>query len=193
MDLDDKVNRVSQRWTRMCLRLFARARWHVQGLLLWLLQRPSLRYVPLPYPSTTTVDQWKEQCWEMVKSKGASQRHVARAHQAGAFNAKNLNDATWLRNRLGLRSAFLEDGLLPGMLAARANRGTASNLRRAALEEAQQEAEAARQKGQQQDALDLVADFQVYEETLSSWRRCSTCPSPRKPRWRRSRLCVDRW
>ena len=38
----------------------SRALWHVHGMLLWLLQRPALRYVPFPYPSVGTVSQWKD-------------------------------------------------------------------------------------------------------------------------------------
>ena len=39
------------RWGRFVSRLQARAQWHIRGVLLWLLQRPGLRYVPMPYPS----------------------------------------------------------------------------------------------------------------------------------------------
>ena len=95
MERVDNIHVLST-WRRMCLRLFDRARWHVHGLLLWLLQRPSLRYVPFPYPSVKTVDQWNLQADQMVLSRAASHRHVLRARQARAFTAKNLQDLIWL-------------------------------------------------------------------------------------------------
>ena len=57
-----------------------------------------------------------------------------------AFNAHNLGDAIWLRNRLGIRVAFLEDPLLDGMMAAKTNKGTAQLVRREAYPQAQEQA-----------------------------------------------------
>ena len=52
----------------MVLRLGHRAVWHVRGMLLWLLQRPYLRYAPFPYPSVSTVSQRQLQAEQMVVS-----------------------------------------------------------------------------------------------------------------------------
>lgn len=137
----------------MCLRLVDRARWHIHGLLLWLLQRPSLRYAPFPYPTVQTVSQWELQAEQMGASGALSRNHASRARQAHAYNATNLEKLTWLRNRVGLQLAFLEDGLLTGMLAARAQRGTAQTLRRAAIAEAHREANRLAEQGQTETAI----------------------------------------
>ena len=141
------------RFNRLLVRMLLRSRWHVQGLLLWLLQRPYLRYVPYPYPSVKTVEQWQLQADQMAVAKSASRRHVTRALQLKAFTAKNLQELTWLRGRVGLRQAFLEDTMLTGMLAARAQRGTAAYLRKAAIAEAKAEADKLKADGKKQEAL----------------------------------------
>ena len=118
------------------LRQATRAVWHIQGMLLWLLQRPYLRYAPFPYPSVQSPEQWRLQSEQMISNRSLAHRHAIRAKQCNAYTAKNLQEAGWLRNRLGLSMAFLEDPMLTGMLAARSNKGSASRLRKAAIEEA---------------------------------------------------------
>ena len=44
------------RWRRFVLRLVDRVIWHWHGLLLWLVQRPFLRYLPYPYPAVFLFD-----------------------------------------------------------------------------------------------------------------------------------------
>ena len=39
---------VLRRWNRMVTRLWSRTRWHWHGLMLWLIQRPYLRFTPPP-------------------------------------------------------------------------------------------------------------------------------------------------
>ena len=102
-------------WRRMYLRIVARAVWHARGILLWLLQRHSLRFVPLPYTFWATVESWKEPAGTLAHLK----RIPAAWVKKGTFTAVNLAEAAWLRDRLGLRLAFLEDPHLDGMLAAR--------------------------------------------------------------------------
>ena len=92
----------------------------------------------------------------VVASRSPSRIRVSRALQAHAFTAKNLHNATWLRNQVGLQSAFLEDGLLTEILAARSQKGTAQLIRRAALQEAQKEAQVAIDKGPQVSPRQVV-------------------------------------
>ncbi|CAJ1376426.1 unnamed protein product [Effrenium voratum] len=140
------------KWSRFVSRLRSRALWHVHGMLLWLLQRPALRYVPFPYPSVGTVSQWKMQAEQMVSLRCLPQRHVDRALRHGSFTMKNLADATWLRNRLGIKHSFMENPLLEGMLAARASKGLASKMKREAMAEAQKQADLEIAEGKQEEA-----------------------------------------
>eukprot|EP00435_Cladocopium_sp_Y103_P020437 s757_g5.t1 len=123
------------------------------GLLLWLLQRPTLRWVPMPYPSVSSIEQWKAQADNMVINGSLAKRHMTRALQVGAFNAQNLKDATHLRNRLGFEMAFMEDPLLAGMLAARSARGISHQIQALAIKEAKAEAKKAKDSGRQQTAV----------------------------------------
>lgn len=126
----------------MVLRLIKRFEWHARGILLWLVQRVCLRYVPFPYPSVSTCEAWREQAQKMAFQHGSlSQRHLERAVLTQAFNSANLADCMWLRNRVGIKVAFLEDPLLDGMLAAKAGKGVAQAVRKEAYAEAQREAQ----------------------------------------------------
>ena len=53
MDAKDRLQ--PQRWRRMVMWLKERAMWAAKGVLLWLLQRPYLRWLPLPYPATASL------------------------------------------------------------------------------------------------------------------------------------------
>ena len=88
---------------------------HFGGLLLWLLQRPRLRFVPLPYGNVRTPQQWKEQAETMafLRVGGAEQQ----------FEDRMMKEAGYLRDRLGTKLSFLEDPLLSGMLAAKQTKG----------------------------------------------------------------------
>ena len=143
------------------------------GLLLWLLQRPALRWVPVPYPSVSSVELWKAHTDNMVINGSLAKRHLTRAKQVGAFN-----DATHLRNRLGFEMAFMEDPLLAGMLAARSARGVSHRIRAIALQEATAEAKKSKDSGRQQAAVrELVGPAEVCQLSVkicSSWPRFST-------------------
>ena len=95
------------RWRRMMLRLIDRTRWHVHGMLLWLLQRPYLRYLPVPYPSVTTLEQWKLQCGQMVASRSWSPAWIKKGHAAKQFTVSNLSEVAGFRSRQGLHWNFL--------------------------------------------------------------------------------------
>lgn len=43
------------RWRRLTLRLLGRVVWRWHGVLLWLLSRAFLRYLPFPYPAISNV------------------------------------------------------------------------------------------------------------------------------------------
>lgn len=142
-----------RRWERMFRRIGVRALWHAHGLLLWLLRRPWLRYVPYPYPSVGSVDQWELQCDLMVANHALSKKHLIRARQIRVFTARNLQEARWFRDRVGWDHAFVEDPLLEGMLLARSSKRVTAKLRAAALAESKQEAERLVQKGQSEEAV----------------------------------------
>lgn len=135
------------------LRLIDRARWHVHGMLLWLLQRPYLRYLPVPYPSVTTLEQWKLQCGQMVASRSWSSAWIKKGHAAKQFTVSNLAELAGFRSRQGLHWTFLEDPLLQGMMAARQTKGAVSSLRKAAVAEAQEQALQAEKEGKRVEAL----------------------------------------
>lgn len=144
---------VVQRWSRMWSRMRRRAEWHIQGVMLWLLQRPWLRFVPMPYPSISNVPQWKLQAESMVSNKCLPLAHYRKAISADRFNAGNLNAAAWLRNRLGTKLAFLEDPIVEGMLAAKAAKGANTRLRAAQRQQAQEEAAQAVKEGRELEAV----------------------------------------
>lgn len=128
------------RWLRFVLRLLDRQRWHWHGLLLWLLQRAYLRFLPFPYPSISSVDQWKSQAQSMMESGAFFQPHYNKGFQLGRYTAANLREMSFFRDRVGWKDAFLEDGMLTGLLAARGVRGQSSRLKAVVLAEAKEEA-----------------------------------------------------
>lgn len=146
--------RVVQRWRRFTARLGTRFDWHIRGILLWLLQRPMLRWVPLPYPSVGSVKMWIEQSESMGKNGTLPKRHYRRAVDRGHFTIQNLQDGVFLRNRLGLEMAFLEDQIMcMGMKAARSAKGMQSRIRAEAMVEAKKQAVVAKTAGRQQLAV----------------------------------------
>lgn len=128
------------RWRRYVLRLQERAHWAATGLLLWLLKKSSLRWLPLPYPSTSSVEAWEKQARLQVEQKTYGKKRFLKAVKAKAFTMTNMGDCVHLRSRLGIRLSFLEDPMLDGMLQGQQMKGMASKLRRAAQEEAKEAA-----------------------------------------------------
>ena len=96
----------------MFTRLVHRALWHWRGLLLWLIQRPYLRYAPCPLPSVTTVPEWHQQVDSMVARGSWPHRWQARINIGTLCTAVHLKEATHLRDRMGLRLSFLEDEVI---------------------------------------------------------------------------------
>ncbi|CAK8990756.1 unnamed protein product [Durusdinium trenchii] len=143
------------KWRRMVLRQRARAEWHGRGLLLWLLQRPHLRYAPFPYPSISNVKQWEEQAVSMTaqRPKAILKEHYTRSCINQVYETKNLVELGQFRNRVGLQFAFVEDSLLQGMLAARANKGITTQLKKEAFQEAQIKAAAMKSQEDQEAAV----------------------------------------
>lgn len=112
--------RNTQRWLRFCCRLEARSLWHWGGLRLWLIQRPGLRKYPLPWPGTSTERAYEEQTG--IK-----------------LSAIILNDLVYLRDKLGLRLAFLENEQVSAALAMfrKKKKGERDMLRMRAAKQAQ--------------------------------------------------------
>ena len=141
-----------QKWRRFVLRLWDRQQWHFRGLVLWLCARSYLRYLPFPYPSISSTDQWVLQAQSMVGHRTLISGHHQAAVQAGAFTAANLIEMSRFRDRCGWKMAFLEDSLLSGFLALRANKGQKDNLKAQALAEAKTQAQKIAASGQREDA-----------------------------------------
>ena len=62
------------KWRRFMLRVQERAQWHAHGILLWLLRRPALRCLPLPYPAVGTMKDWDNQVSQMLEAGAISKR-----------------------------------------------------------------------------------------------------------------------
>jgi hypothetical protein len=54
---------------RMALGLEMTRRWHWQGLMLWLIQRPHIRFLPFPLSMVSKVEDWKQQLMDAVKRR----------------------------------------------------------------------------------------------------------------------------
>ena len=91
---------------------FAGAQWSYKGVLLWMIQRPELRWVPFPLPQVVDVESWKKQCAQMVMRRSWPKSWSRKAMQNQKFTLQNLKDAAHLRGRLGMRMSFLEDNLI---------------------------------------------------------------------------------
>ena len=154
-DLTQDTSGMIAKWRRMVLRQRARAEWHGRGLLLWLLQRPHLRYAPFPYPSISNVKQWEEQAVSMTaqRPKAILKEHYTRSCVNQVYETKNLVELGQFRNRVGLQFAFVEDSLLQGMLAARANKGITTQLKKEAFQEAPIKAAAMKSQEDQEAAV----------------------------------------
>ena len=88
--------RMLARWSRMLLKFVRRREWRYRGLLLWLVARPSLRFLPFPWPSCHTVQQYAEQ----PRRRGAPQA----AHRE--ISAAELKDLIFLHQKVGNDDAF---------------------------------------------------------------------------------------
>ena len=124
----------------MLLKLNERMLWAARGVLLWAVQKPFLRFLPFPYPPTSSTDKWQEQALKQVSAGVLSKRHYKLAVSKKLFTMANLGECIHLRGRLGLKVAFCEDPMLDGMMQAIPMKGMANKIRRAAQAEAVAEA-----------------------------------------------------
>ena len=90
---------VCKRWGRMVSRLAVRLQWHWQGIMLWLVQRPHLRVWALPLPGVETPVQYLQQTGWTV-----------------APTMKLLLELVEMRNKLGIKTAFLENTENPAIV-----------------------------------------------------------------------------
>lgn len=103
-------DRAPVRWGRMLVRLLARNRWHWQGILLWMIQRPYLRGLPPPLPSVSTPAEWEHQTAEMCKRRSWPRKWAhSLMRQGEKFTLFHLKDSMHLRDRMGLELSFMED------------------------------------------------------------------------------------
>ena len=124
------------RWRRMLLKLNERMLWAARGVLLWAVQKPFLRFLPFPYPSTSSTDKWLEQARKQASAGVISKRHYELAVSKKLFTMTNLGECIHLRSRLGLKLAFCEDPMVEGMMQAIPMKGMANKIRKAAQAEA---------------------------------------------------------
>lgn len=146
-----QLRRSLARWQRMLARIWARARWHWWGLLLWLARSPQLRFLPWPLPAATSLRRWKEDALEMVQRGTFPVRWLQKAVTLKAFTATNMALMTQIRNRMGLEFCFMEDDMLIlGMRATRVPKGVRKKLTQSAVEEAQNTVPEDREKAARQ-------------------------------------------
>ncbi|CAE7718191.1 pgsA [Symbiodinium sp. CCMP2592] len=127
--------------------------WHFGGIFLWLLQRPGVRFAPLPYASIQSSEQWREQAEQMVKNGAWPRRHFRKAVLNGLFEDMSVMKACcYLRDRLGVRLAFLEDPMLEGMLAARSSKGVKAAIHNQLVKKLKEEAAAKAAQGEEMTA-----------------------------------------
>ena len=84
-------------------------KWHWHGILLWLIQRPYLRFLPPPLPSVTTVSAWQEQVNAMVERFAWPSAWHRRIDIGNLCTIFHLKECAHLRDRMGLLLAFMED------------------------------------------------------------------------------------
>jgi hypothetical protein len=140
------------RWRRFIMRLLGRYAWHAQSLQLWLLQRSYLRFLPCPYPSIASVEDWKFQAKTMADQLVMVPDHWRRARDMDLFTSQNLLEMSRFRDRVGWKFAFMEDSILSGLMAVKATRGVSTKLKTAALAEARMSVEKEKKQGQQMEA-----------------------------------------
>ena len=103
----------------MLNRLWYRNMWHWRGGLLWLVQRPHIRRFAVPLPGVTTVAQYMQQ--------PGSQPRLRNGHSKVHVTPAVLLDLVELRNKMGFKTAFLEDPkMLAEIMALRAKKGRCS-------------------------------------------------------------------
>ena len=147
--IDDFSTLVQGRWQRLMNRMVQRRAWHDNGILLWVLQRPSLRFLPCPYPNVSNCKDWALQVESMQNQKIWPAAHLRRALRK--MDASALSECLWLRDRLGFRMAFLEDPMIGNILLLQGFRGQKSAIHREAMKHAKEIAEKQRKSGKEME------------------------------------------
>lgn len=142
---------VVQRWRRMVARLHDRRLWHFHGILLWLLQRPGLRFLPCPYPTVKSCKDWALQVESMSSQKIWPARHLKLALKA--MTPARLSECLFFRDRIGFELAFLEDQVMGNILLVRNMRGQKAAIHKEAMLEAQREARQVAQSDQRDETI----------------------------------------
>lgn len=139
------------RWRRMAARMRDRREWHDHGVLLWVLQRPYLRYLPCPYPNVADCQGWKLQVESMMLQKVWPMAHLQKGLQL--MNPSRLSECLWLRDRIGFHMAFLEDPMVGNMLLVRGFRGQKTAIHREAMRHQQELAEKELKAGKEEENI----------------------------------------
>lgn len=148
---DNFKEAVVQRWRRMVARLHDRRLWHFHGILLWLLQRPGLRFLPCPYPTVKSCKGWALQVESMSSQKIWPARHLKLALKA--MTPARLSECLFFRDRIGFELAFLEDQVMGNILLVRNMRGQKAAIHKEAMLEAQREARQVAQSDQRDETI----------------------------------------
>ena len=91
---------------------------------------------------------WNQQMDQMCEAGVMSKGQLRRIRNQENMNGGTLKDCSWLRDRLGIKTAFLEDPILRGLLAARGSKGLATRIKAAVTKEEVEKARAKRDKGE---------------------------------------------
>jgi len=100
-----------------------------------------------------TLKDWGSQMSQMLEAGAITKRCVQKVKSDKLMTSEALRDCCWLRDRLGLRVAFMEDPILPGLMAARGAKGLATKIKEAASREEKEKAKQLREKGQHLQAV----------------------------------------
>jgi hypothetical protein len=149
---DARSNKCGARWRRMLLRVQQRAAWHFQGIVLWLVQRPELRFLPFPYVSVKCCADWVQQLDVMKKDSIWPRRHLQLA--ASKMSLSRLGDCLHLRDRVGFKMAFLEDTRMTAMIGSLTGfHGQKVAVHRALQQEIQENARAQMAQGRRDQCV----------------------------------------
>lgn len=139
------------RWRRMVARLQDRRLWHFHGILLWLLQRPGLRFLPCPYPNVKSCKDWQLQVESMLSQKIWPVKHLKTALKV--MTPARLSECLFFRDRIGFELAFLEDQVMGNILLVRNMKGQKAAIHKEAMLEAQKEAQKIAQSDKRDEAI----------------------------------------
>ena len=121
------------------LRMECASFWHWQGLQLWYMKRPQLRFLMYPYPSTETPEQWEQQM-EVASSLTPSFPRAWYLRSQDKGGSQQLREMISIRGRVGWQHAFLEDeSFQRAMSIVKNNKGRKERLEAAVKKEETEE------------------------------------------------------